>query len=421
MAYTLYTRSFGTNYANNNVSITNSTTAAPATILSSATGGLVNNNGLATLDSSGNLSVYIDTAVTWTFTVIDEDHNQSNTVINNKTVGSLAELNTLTGTPGVVYTLGVAPYTSYMWDGGAMRPISGLSNTQVSGIQALVSGAGTIEIYAQPDATGVWPARPNGLTINIPTWARFLTLGICTSGGGGGSGRRGAAGTARSGGAGGQSGIAAKFHIPLRDASGNFLATTGALTVGNSTGGAAVTTDDTNGNAGSIVATSSFIFAGTTYSTPGAGGAAAPGGTNASVNATAGVYGHFVIFSPIATNVATSLGTAFPGGIISAGVAGGSISVADALLTTAGSTLTQGGAGNLSVTAPGADGIGVRVGEIFSAVGAAGGASSISAPAQNGGNGIYGSGGGGGGASLNGFASGAGGRGGAGWAILIWE
>ena len=286
---------------------------------------------------------------------------------------------------------------------------------------ALVLGAGTSEIYVQPDATGTWAARPSGLVVPIPTWARFLTLSICTSGGAGGSGRRGATLTARSGGAGGQPGVIAVFKIPLRDAVGALVAASGTLTVGASpAGGAAAATDDTSGNGSPIISNTTFVLNADSYLVA-AGGIPAPGGTTVSVNHSGAPTYMFPPQTAAATSISANVALTYPSGPVSFGAPGGSISAADVLLTTGGVAVAQTGGSALQTLVAGANGSGFLRGNIFSAVGGAGGASSSSAAAQAGGNGIYGSGGGGGGASLNGFNSGAGGRGGAGWAVLVWE
>lgn len=72
MAYTLFSKSFGIGSANYQVQITDSSSGTPARILNSS-GALVSDGGWARLDSSGNLSVYIDTARSWSVNVIDED------------------------------------------------------------------------------------------------------------------------------------------------------------------------------------------------------------------------------------------------------------------------------------------------------------------------------------------------------------
>jgi len=69
MAISLYTQSFGSSKANLSVIIRNSATQLPAVVYNSG-GAVLNTIGTATLDGSGNLSVYIDTAMTWSIGVI---------------------------------------------------------------------------------------------------------------------------------------------------------------------------------------------------------------------------------------------------------------------------------------------------------------------------------------------------------------
>lgn len=70
MAYTTFNASYGSAKANYLVNIFETSTGIPATILSATTGGLVNTTGSAQLDGSGNLSVVIDTAKTFTIQVV---------------------------------------------------------------------------------------------------------------------------------------------------------------------------------------------------------------------------------------------------------------------------------------------------------------------------------------------------------------
>lgn len=308
----------------------------------------------------------------------------------------------------------------FHWGGTAF--IAGaLSATQATQAAAIASAAGTMEVYAQPDASGVWADRPAGLVINVPTWARFLNLSLCSSGGAGGSGRRQAAGTARSGGGGGQPGVIVQIRIPLRDSAGALLAPTATLTCGASpAGGAAVTTDATDGNSAPPIQNSSFVFAGVSYSAN-SGGTPAFGGAAIAVNASSTPSFLYPNSASAFTSISGNVGKAFANGPIGPGAPGGSISSGNLLLTTGGMSMAQHGGVPFENIIAGADGFGQLRGSIFAAVGGAGGASSITAAAQAGGNGIYGSGGGGGGASGPGFDSGAGGRGGAGWAVLLWE
>ncbi len=70
MAYALYTASYGAPKANYRVTISETSSGMLATVLSTATGPVLNTAGDAYLDGSGNLSVYIDTARTWSVNVI---------------------------------------------------------------------------------------------------------------------------------------------------------------------------------------------------------------------------------------------------------------------------------------------------------------------------------------------------------------
>ena len=144
MAYTLYTQSFGLNNPNSAVIINEAATGTPATILSSATGGVLSTSGMTKTDASGNISVYIDTARTWVATVVDEAY-QSTTSISLNRVLSSAELASTVGQPGIVYIStppgsAVSPYTPYYWDGTAMVPE--LTKAQTSSTIALVLRAG---------------------------------------------------------------------------------------------------------------------------------------------------------------------------------------------------------------------------------------------------------------------------------------
>lgn len=63
--YVLFTASYGSNYANLRVRILEQNTGVPAIIMASATSGILSEHGNALLDSSGNLSVYLDNAKTF--------------------------------------------------------------------------------------------------------------------------------------------------------------------------------------------------------------------------------------------------------------------------------------------------------------------------------------------------------------------
>jgi hypothetical protein len=71
MAYNTFTQSFGAAFANQPVHIFETSSGISAIVLSSTTGGILNDQGYAVLDGSGDLSVIINTAKTWTVTALN--------------------------------------------------------------------------------------------------------------------------------------------------------------------------------------------------------------------------------------------------------------------------------------------------------------------------------------------------------------
>lgn len=219
---------------------------------------------------------------------------------------------------------------------------------------------------------------------------------------GAGSGRRGAAGTVRTGGSGGGgAGCLLDHWLPA-----SFFGSTYSVTIGSAgIGGAAVTTDDTNGNSGTVAGTTTLASTGVLAvfpGGPGAGGStsAASGGYQGYPNAGAGssssaTGGAGVIGAPLVT-----VGGPSGGGITSGNVAG------------------AGAAGRQSVhsTSPGSagvvDGAAPTSGQSFPFApgsGSGSGAASITMAAQAGAASVgLGAGPAGGGASLNGYDSGKG-------------
>lgn len=250
-----------------------------------------------------------------------------------------------------------------------------------------------------------------------PAGARLVSV-LCIQGGtGGGSGRRGAAGTVRQGGGGGSSGGTTRQDIPA-----SALPATVSVTVGLGTaGGAAVTTDNTDGNpaasVGSLSAFATYVRAGVGQTVPatqgggsGSGGAAAGAGISMSTGVAGGAASATGLVGGAATNAignGTAGGGGAGGGITSADVAAGGGNGTNICITT---SVTQtggvvGGANPLTATAQPAN-------SGLPGHGGGGGAASITGAAQAGATGgLYGGGGGGGGASLNGNNSGAGGNG----------
>jgi hypothetical protein len=163
MAYALFTQSLGADNANFKVQITDAVTGAAATILSSATGGFLNDRGFARLDSSGNLSVYIDTARTWQVSVDDENPTYVTTQVTVQQVKSTTQLAATVGKPGVLYALGVPPYTYHTSDGNSLKPVSG---TPVSITGTAIVGGSLVATLASGITAAGYQWLRNGSAIS---------------------------------------------------------------------------------------------------------------------------------------------------------------------------------------------------------------------------------------------------------------
>ncbi len=309
---------------------------------------------------------------------------------------------------------------------------------------------GIVKVQLQPGATAVY-SKDGAWSVFDSSAKRKVVLRTITStstyepgdfsfawaqcigaGAGAGSGRRGAAGTNRFGGGGGGGGaISGRFFTRAE------LADSIALTIGvGGIGGASVTSDDTNGNVGTVGGDTSFgglILA--------KGGN--PGGGGSTVAGTAGSGGQLTSCIPIASpfslsgangtagNTTTNaagvtglLGTGCPGG-----GGGGGISSANASGTAAnsGGAVYQNGtivAGPTSGASPnGGDNKSLAIfqsSSIMPLLGiGTGGAGNNPATPNGGDGGNYGAGGGGGAGTLNGNASGKGGDGGDGLIVIM--
>lgn len=266
----------------------------------------------------------------------------------------------------------------------------------------------------------------------VPSGAVWLLVEALGGGGAAGSGRRGAAGTVRCAGGPGANGQIVERLISVATAIAMFPSGVIPYSVGvGCVGGAAVTTNDTNGNngTGAAVLANATVFGNTP---PDArcmifarGGAAGIGGTATSGAAATASPG---TVTQTALNGASTTGGPGGGQSMSGAGIGGGITSADVAGTGgSGGTgwvgCTPGTGGSVDAALP-TSGTAPFSGVAPWSTTPGGGAASITTAAQAGANGIVnsGAGGGSGGASLNGNNSGAGGNGGTGSLkiVAIW-
>lgn len=275
-------------------------------------------------------------------------------------------------------------------------------------------GAQTLNAQAFPLSGG---KTPTSVTVDV----------LISAGTGGGSGRRGAAGTVRGGGGGGSGGGWARgVIIPASQ-----FGTTWSLQMSAAgAGGAAVTTDNTDGNAGSVGGTNLAQFFTGDVNVITNGGDTGKGGT--ATGGAGGAYGGAGIGgqgsagqSASATGGAGVAATYYGSTGSAGGTSGGGITAADVPSNgNDGSYNPYYNAnkkGTMGLTGGALPTTGTAIAGQMGASGGSGAASKTAAAQAGAASAGYGAGGSGGGASLNGFASGAGGAGGPAFCRLIWD
>ncbi len=314
--------------------------------------------------------------------------------------------------------------------GSALQVLSKVDGTDYNVAWTTPSGGGgSADVQTFTTAgTATW-TKPSGKTM---AWVR-----VWAGGSGGGSGARQATTVARYGGGGGATGGYVESIIPL-----SLLGSTETVTVGaGGNGGASVTTDSTNGNAGTVGGDSTFsIFRSTSGNAGGAGSSsgAGIGGANfvsmfsnglvtMGTNQSAGGSGQGSTPGTVGAHIFNAGTSGGGGGAALANVTttmnggSGGLKAASAPQTGTGlvSSVAGGAAGNPTtpvLPTTGTSGVARWQG----GTGGGGGGYRTGVAGQAGAAGAQpGGGGGGGGASDNGFASGAGGAGGAGMVIVV--
>jgi hypothetical protein len=263
-----------------------------------------------------------------------------------------------------------------------------------------------------------------------PDWAKKVTVFLLGGGSGGGSGRRGSTTVNRTGGGGG---AGSGYWSAQYEAS--TLPATVLVTIGQGgLGGASVTTDDTDGNAGQSGGATSFgsyLTTGTT--TGGDGGDTSTGTSGGNMILALSTFlaqqrgsqgdGGWPSTSPSSTGQKYLDGSLGGGGGAGASAsntttANGGTSQPTNWLTTYPTWLFGAGGTN---GGNGGNGSNNQTGYLLFGSSGGGGSYKTGQATGNGGNGGNGAGGGGGAASDNGFNSGAGGNGGNGLCIIICE
>ena len=328
------------------------------------------------------------------------------------------------GTPSHVHTSLPLVGGTGLWHSvaGILQPVASLlvdadvdaaaaiAQSKISGLtDALAAKAAQaqVDVYATA-GTFTW-TKPAG--------AKSVDVHVISGGGGGASGRKGGAGTVAPGGGGGGGG-----SYSIRSFSASLLGATEPVTVGaGGNGGAAVTANTTNGNAGITGGNSSF---GAWVATTGGGGAPIPTTSSGGAGSSASSRAIFQGSSGGAGSVGAATGTA--GGTSAAGAAGGgggggliatpTVAFAGGAGGVALGSFITGGQASAGALGGGNGGTGPSgpTNTAIPASGGGGGGSSVTATngGAGGAGGLYGGGGGGGGAGLDSVNnSGAGGAG----------
>lgn len=333
-----------------------------------------------------------------------------------------------TAAAGVVRVLRFSGALTLTHNGTSLILPHGASIKTADGDKALLLSLGggswrCLDYFRAAGATQVDIFTSNG-TWTKPAGAKQVFVYAFGPGGGGGSGRKGAAGSVRYGGGGGGGGGFTRgvFLASQLDDNVSVTCPSGGL------GGAAQTTDSTDGNNGGSPA-GSTAFGSWCRAYAGGGGFRGSTSTGPAASAGAGEYD-----APNAGTAHISGGAGNPGaaspywapgsGGAGGGITSGNVQSAGGNGSSVGSKVRlalNGGLGGAAGGGNGGNGNSGQTNEIVGGAGGGGGGSSTTGNGGNGGDGAFpGGGGGGGGAATDGMGnSGAGGNGAGGLLVVV--
>ena len=180
MAYINLTGVFGAARANLPVTIVEYSTGIPAIILSSATGGLVSTQGDTFLDSSGNLSVWVESGKSWSVSVDEGAPSGPLGLLTSAQIGmgavgvlGLTSGGSIVGPTGSLITLvEVTPYVNLTSTGTAFT-----GACELAGYDCTVA-AGNITIYDGTNTSGTVIVPTTSLAVGRVEFGYKRALGV---------------------------------------------------------------------------------------------------------------------------------------------------------------------------------------------------------------------------------------------------
>lgn len=182
--YALYTAALGAQFANDTVKIFDVATQAPAIVMLSATSGVVNTLGLATLDGSGGLSVYLDSSKTWAVNpyptnavVASSSNTQESTQLLVKTAVQTIATNTAGGGGGSATSANQLTEITALQSLDTKTPAKGTATSANASPVVIASDQAAVPVTVSGVATAANQATANTSLSTIAT----NTTGVATA------------------------------------------------------------------------------------------------------------------------------------------------------------------------------------------------------------------------------------------------